>query len=66
MVLEDDPLSVAMLRAVLEQLGHGVLHLADIKRAARKENHRMVVKRGIVAKDNRAAFAAQAARVAAE
>ncbi len=30
--------------------------LADIKRAARKENHRMVVKRGIVARDNRAAF----------
>ena len=40
--------------------------LADIKRAARKEHHRMVVKRGIVAKDNRAAFAAQATRVAAE
>jgi len=40
--------------------------LADIKRAARKENHRMVVKRGVVAKDNRAAFVRQAARVAAE
>jgi imidazolonepropionase-like amidohydrolase len=40
--------------------------LADIKRAARKENHRMVVKRGIVAKDNRAAFVRQASRVAAE
>jgi imidazolonepropionase-like amidohydrolase len=40
--------------------------LADIKRAARKENHRMVVKRGIVAKDNRAAFVRQANRVAAE
>lgn len=40
--------------------------LADIKRAARKENHRLVVKRGIVAKDNRAAFAKQPARVAAE
>jgi hypothetical protein len=40
--------------------------LADIKRAARKENHRLVVKRGIVARDNRAAFVRQAARVAAE
>ncbi len=40
--------------------------LADIKRAARKENHRLVVKRGIVARDNRAAFAQTAARVAAE
>jgi imidazolonepropionase-like amidohydrolase len=40
--------------------------LADIKRAARKENHRLVVKRGIVAKDNRAAFVRQATRVAAE
>jgi imidazolonepropionase-like amidohydrolase len=40
--------------------------LGDIKRAARKENHRMVVKRGQVARDNRAAFAHQPARVAAE
>jgi imidazolonepropionase-like amidohydrolase len=40
--------------------------LADIKRAARKENHRMVVKRGIVARDNRGAFSQEAARVAAE
>lgn len=40
--------------------------LADIKRAARKENHRLVVKRGIVARDNRAAFAQSATRVAAE
>jgi imidazolonepropionase-like amidohydrolase len=40
--------------------------LADIKRAARKENHRMVVKRGQVAKDNRAAFVRPAQRVAAE
>ena len=40
--------------------------LADIKRAARKENHRMVVKRGTVARDNRTAFVRQAARVAAE
>ena len=40
--------------------------LADIKRAARKENHRLVVKRGIVAKDSRAAFVRQATRVAAE
>jgi hypothetical protein len=40
--------------------------LADIKCAARKENHRMVVKRGIVARDNRAAFAGAAMRVAAE
>ena len=40
--------------------------LADIKRAARKENHRLVVKRGIVARDNRAAFVRQANRVAAE
>ena len=30
--------------------------LGDIKRAARKENHRLVVKRGQVARDNRAAF----------
>ena len=36
------------------------------KKAARKENHRMVVKRGQVAKDNRAAFVAPAQRVAAE
>lgn len=34
MVLDDDPLSVAMLRAVLEQLGHGVLHLSDLQRAS--------------------------------
>jgi hypothetical protein len=40
--------------------------LADIKRAARKENHRLVVKRGAVARDNRSAFARQAERVAAE
>ena len=40
--------------------------LADIKRAARKENHRLVVKRGVVARDNRAAFERQPARVAAE
>ena len=40
--------------------------LIDIKKAARKENHRMVVKRGQVAKDNRAAFVAPAQRVAAE
>src|SRR5215510_15384644 len=40
--------------------------LADIKRAARKENHRMVVKRGLAAKDDRAAFARPAQRVAAE
>src|SRR5260370_42462786 len=40
--------------------------LADIKRAARKENHRLVVKRGIVAKDNRAAVVRQATRVAAQ
>ena len=40
--------------------------LVDIKKAARKENHRMVVKRGLVARDNRAAFAASAQRVAAE
>ncbi len=40
--------------------------LADIKRAARKENHRLVVKRGLVAKDNRAAFVRHATRVAAE
>ena len=40
--------------------------LADIKRAARRENHRLVVKRGVVARDNRAAFAGQAARAAAE
>jgi imidazolonepropionase-like amidohydrolase len=39
--------------------------LADITRAARKENHRLVVKRGIVARDNRAA-AADALRVAAQ
>ena len=40
--------------------------LADIKQAARKENHRLVVKRGQVARDNRAAFVRQTARVAAE
>ena len=40
--------------------------LVDIKRAARKENHRLVVKRGIVARDNRGAFVAEAARSAAE
>jgi imidazolonepropionase-like amidohydrolase len=40
--------------------------LADIKQAARKENHRLVVKRGLVAKDNRAAFVRHATRVAAE
>jgi len=40
--------------------------LADIKRAARKENHRLVIKRGEVAKDRRADFAHQAQRVAAE
>ena len=40
--------------------------LADIKRAARKENHRLVVKRGQVARDNRAAFIPAARRVAAE
>ena len=40
--------------------------LDDIKRAAHKENHRMVVKRGQVARDNRAAFVRQPARVAAE
>ncbi len=40
--------------------------LADIKRAARKENHRLVVKRGILAKDNRAAFVQHAARAAAD
>jgi len=45
--------------------------LADIKRAARKENHRLVVKRGQVAKDRRADFAQMtqqgaAQRVAAE
>ena len=40
--------------------------LADIKRAARKDNHRLVVKRGLVARDNRAAFAQEARRVAAE
>jgi len=40
--------------------------LVDIKKAARKENHRMVVKRGKFAKDNRAAFVAPAQRVAAE
>ena len=40
--------------------------LADIKRVARKENHRMVVKRGLVARDNRAAFSQDTARVAAE
>src|SRR5471032_2837727 len=40
--------------------------LVDIKKAARKENHRMVVKRGQFAKDNRADFAHQAQRVAAE
>ena len=40
--------------------------LADIKRAARKENHRLVVKRGHVAKDRRGDFARQPQRVAAE
>src|SRR5258708_24344389 len=40
--------------------------LADIKRAARKENHRLVVKRGIVARHSRAAFVRQATRVAAK
>lgn len=40
--------------------------LVDIKKAARKENHRLVVKRGQFAKDNRAAFMAPAQRVAAE
>jgi len=40
--------------------------LVDIKRAARKENHRLVVKRGQVAKDRRADFASAAQRVAAE
>ena len=40
--------------------------LGDIKRAARKENHRLVVKRGQVARDNRAAFVREPARVAAE
>jgi imidazolonepropionase-like amidohydrolase len=40
--------------------------LADIKRAARKENHRLVVKRGLLAKDRRGDFAHQAQRVAAE
>ena len=41
--------------------------LADIKRAARKENHRLVVKRGqSSARDNRADFAGAAMRVAAE
>src|SRR5258707_655590 len=40
--------------------------LADIKRAARKENHRLVVKRGLLAKDRRGDFAQQAQRVAAE
>ncbi|HEY2871061.1 MAG TPA: amidohydrolase family protein, partial [Reyranella sp.] len=40
--------------------------LTDIKRAARKENHRLVVKRGQVAKDRRADFAHSAQRVAAE
>ena len=40
--------------------------LADIKRAARKENHRLVVKRGQVAKDRRTDFANAVQRVAAE
>ncbi|MBS0550002.1 MAG: amidohydrolase family protein [Proteobacteria bacterium] len=40
--------------------------LVDIKKVARKENHRLVVKRGIVAKDRRADFVAPAQRVAAE
>jgi len=40
--------------------------LADIKRAARKENHRLVVKRGEVAKDRRADFVPAVQRVAAE
>ena len=44
----------------------GLLVLGDIKRAARKENHRLVVKRGQVARDNRAAFVREPARVAAE
>src|SRR5258708_39380163 len=40
--------------------------LADIKRAARQENHRLGVERGLVAKGNRAAVVRQAPRVAAE
>ena len=40
--------------------------LGDIKQAARKESHRLVVKRGQLARDNRAAFVRQTARVAAE
>ena len=40
--------------------------LSDIKRAARKENHRLVVKRGQLAKDRRADFVNATQRVAAE
>ena len=40
--------------------------LTDIKRAARKENHRLVVKRGRVARDRRAEFGSAAQRIAAE
>jgi imidazolonepropionase-like amidohydrolase len=39
--------------------------LADITRAARREYHRLVVKRGVIARDNRAA-AAEALRIAAQ
>lgn len=47
--------------------GHAAPEKAGrIKRAARKENHRLVVKRGQVARDNRAAFVREPARVAAE
>ena len=33
LIAEDDPLATAMLRAVLEQLGHHVLHAQDSRRA---------------------------------
>ena len=58
----------ARARRPLQPLGRaeGGDPLADIKRAARKENHRLVVKRGQVARDNRAAFVPAARRVAAE
>ncbi len=46
-------------QAVLEEGG-------KIKRAARKENHRLMAKRGVVARDNRGAFVRQPTRVAAE
>ena len=78
-MLTQDEMKQATARAAIEYVPAGIIGvgtgstanffidaLADIKRVARKENHRMVVKRGLVARDNRAAFSQDTARVAAE